>query len=284
MARISPLPSSGWNWPDQAVQCSIRAGAPIAEPGESGWCHLVEEGLAAIYVTVDHDRATCVGLTGPGELIGLDDLFGGASNPTRHARAVTACRVLRIPLAAMQEGFRTSPVLRTLCSRQLQARVAELQSMAACNARHLLPERCAHWLLKLQSRLGDTLPVTHEFLATVLGVRRAGVTVTLQSLQRDGAIRQQRGSIGIMDMERLRHAACSCPLRIPDADNEVLMWAPDPAAIVAPVPIRLHPRAMIGAIAGGALAGKTENPVARIDVVLDVCRSVIASTQEFLGA
>ena len=279
-SKVSSLLSSRWK---DATQRSVGAGAPIAEPGEPGWCHLVEQGLAASYVTVDQNRPTCVGLIGPGELIGLADVFGSPTDPSRHACAVVACHVISIPLASMQEGLRTSPALWAVCARQLKTRFAELEHIAACNARHVLPGRCAHWLLKLHARLGDTLPVTHEFLASVLGVRRAGVTVTLQALQRNGAIGQQRGSIAIRDIERLRHTACSCPIGDPLPALEDDLPAADAAWAGAAMPRSIRPGARLELATAGQWPSHAANPVARIDGVLRVCRSVIATTREVLG-
>jgi len=280
-SKFSSLLSPGWNWRKDAIQRLVRPGAPIAEPGETGWCHLIEQGLAASYVTVDQDKSACVGLIGSGELIGLAALFGGAADPSRHTRAVVSCQVLGIPLAAMQAALSTSPALLAICSQQLEARFVGLQHIAACNARHVLPGRCAHWLLTLQARLGDTLPVTHEFLASVLGVRRAGVTVTLQGLQRDGAIRQQRGSIAILDIERLRHAACSCPIAAPERELEIVRPA-QVAVHAADAALRETPR--VHWAIGEDSSSNPQHSIARIDQVLAVCRSVIATTQDVLGA
>jgi CRP-like cAMP-binding protein len=283
MPPFLSLLSPGWNWQKEAMRRSVRPGAPIMEPGESGWCHLVEQGLAATYVTVDRDRPTCVGLVGPGELIGLADLFGGTADPSRHVCAVVTSQTMRIPLAAMQAGLQVSPALRAICSRQLERRFTELRHIAACNARHVLTGRCAHWLLKLQARLGDTLPVTHEFLASILGVRRAGVTVTLQGLQRDGAIRQQRGSIAILDTERLRRTACSCPVTSPEPDDahEPMRDAGSAADAACG---EMRPRARLAAAIADTASGSPADTAVRIGAVLDVCRSVIATGQDTLWA
>ena len=191
----------------------LRPGSRIGEfdqPGE--YRYLIERGLSASYVTVDDSRPTCVGLAGAGDLVGLGALFGRLSDDSTRSQAIVSVQLLRIPSSGLRDILNRSPTLLDTCLQQLQANLNEIEHVAACNARHLLPSRCAHWLLRLQLRLGDILPVTHEFLASVLGVRRAGITVTLQALQRSGAIRQQRGSIVIIAAERLREAACGCPI------------------------------------------------------------------------
>lgn len=99
-----------------------------------------------------------------------------------------------------------------LYSAQVHERLASLHHVAACNAHHALPARCAHWLLELHERLGDVIPMTHVGLASLLGVRRAGVTVALGKLDVCGAIRQRRGRIVVTDPTQLRAHACACPI------------------------------------------------------------------------
>jgi CRP-like cAMP-binding protein len=82
---------------------------------------------------------------------------------------------------------------------------------AACNRLHSIEQRCARWLLMASDRTGsDEMPMTHEFMASMLGVRRAGVTTTLGELSRSGLIRNGRGQTTIIDSEGLEAAACEC--------------------------------------------------------------------------
>jgi Mn-dependent DtxR family transcriptional regulator len=74
-----------------------------------------------------------------------------------------------------------------------------------------MDERCARWLLATHDRVGgDAFPLTHEFLAAMLGVRRASVTVAAGMLQQAGLIRYSRGRVTILDRERLEEASCEC--------------------------------------------------------------------------
>jgi len=82
---------------------------------------------------------------------------------------------------------------------------------AACNRLHSIEQRCARWLLMAHDRIqSDIMPMTHEFLASMLGVRRAGVTVTAGELQRSGLIRYHPGQITIRDRDGLQATACEC--------------------------------------------------------------------------
>jgi CRP-like cAMP-binding protein len=82
---------------------------------------------------------------------------------------------------------------------------------AACNRLHSIEQRCARWVLMSCDRIhSDTIPMTHEFFASMLGVRRAGVTTTLGELDRSGLIQNGRGKVTIIDREGLEATACEC--------------------------------------------------------------------------
>ena len=83
--------------------------------------------------------------------------------------------------------------------------------VAACNRLHEVDERMARWLLMSQDRLGtDVIPLTHEFLAHMLGTRRSSVTVAAGLLARAGLISYNRGEVKINDRARLEDASCEC--------------------------------------------------------------------------
>lgn len=265
----------------------LRPGSHIGDADQPGdCCYLIERGLVASYIDVDGIRPTCVGLAGPGDMIGLNGLFGRSSDTAARAQAVGSVQLLRISVSGLRDILNRSPALLDTCLQQLQASMTETQHIAACNARHLLPARCAHWLLRLKSQLGgDVLPVTHEFLASVLGVRRAGITVTLQALQRSGAIRQQRGNIAIIDAAELRATACGCPLCV--ARPPWVMPASEiRAPCITPRPEGGGPRAWVNAaIQERATSWRTGNPsLIRIEAALRVCHRVMDRTQGVLTA
>ena len=82
---------------------------------------------------------------------------------------------------------------------------------AACNGRHLLEQRLARWMLMAHDRVeGDAFSMTHEFLAMMLGVRRAGISVAAGTLQKAGLIRYERGRMLIADRAGLENASCEC--------------------------------------------------------------------------
>ena len=83
--------------------------------------------------------------------------------------------------------------------------------VAACNRLHEVEERLARWLLMSQDRLGgDSVPLTQEFLAHMLGTRRASVTVAAGILQKAGLIDYSRGNVKIKSRAKLEEASCEC--------------------------------------------------------------------------
>ena len=87
----------------------------------------------------------------------------------------------------------------------------QIAQTATCNRMHTIEERLARWLLLTQDRMeAETFNLTQEFISTMLGSRRAGVTVAAGALQRAGLIKYRRGEITVVDREGLEDAACEC--------------------------------------------------------------------------
>ena len=118
----------------------------------------------------------------------------------------------RAPSSAVADGAHGHPTLRRLLSRYTQAYLTQVAQTAACNRLHGIEERCARWLLMTHDRVGraETFPLTQEYLAIMLGVRRAGVTLAAGALRDAGLIRYSRGSVHVVDREGLEAASCEC--------------------------------------------------------------------------
>jgi CRP-like cAMP-binding protein len=104
-----------------------------------------------------------------------------------------------------------SPVLRTMLLRHEQVLFAQAQQSAACNASHTVEARLARWLLRSRDLSGsNTLGLTQEFLAQMLGVQRSSVSPVAHALQQAGLIHYSRGIIDIINLAGLRDASCEC--------------------------------------------------------------------------
>jgi CRP-like cAMP-binding protein len=121
----------------------------------------------------------------------------------------------RIALEHLDAVRNARPSLRQLIMRYGEALLAHTFQNVSCNAVHPVEARCCRWILSLHDRADqDTLPLTHEFLAEMLGVQRSSVSVVTRTLQTAGLIRQSRGSITVIDRSGLEETACECYGRI----------------------------------------------------------------------
>ncbi|MCJ2129287.1 Crp/Fnr family transcriptional regulator [Methylobacterium sp. E-045] len=119
--------------------------------------------------------------------------------------------VVRLDAARLQDAKLRSTTLRNLFTRYADCLLGQVLQSVACNALHPIEERCLRWLLTLQDRIGtETLPVTHELLANMLGVQRTYLTRILRTLQIQGLIEVGRGRITILDRAGIQEAACEC--------------------------------------------------------------------------
>src|SRR4051794_12302299 len=120
-----------------------------------------------------------------------------------------------------------SESLRATLMRYELANYALTQQVAACNARHELEERLCRWLMQTRDLLGsDTLPLTQEFLAQMLGVQRTSVTLIARTLQESGLITYRRGHIQVLDAVHLREGSCECYGAINQHFERLIGWRP----------------------------------------------------------
>jgi CRP-like cAMP-binding protein len=121
----------------------------------------------------------------------------------------------RIHFDRLSEVRHACPKLRQLIRNYGEALLAQTFQTVSCNAVHPVEARCCRWILAMHDRAdGDALPLTHEFLAEMLGVRRSSVSVVAHMLQTAGLIQQSRGSITVTDGAGLEAMACECYGRI----------------------------------------------------------------------
>ncbi|WP_232792778.1 Crp/Fnr family transcriptional regulator [Caulobacter hibisci] len=117
----------------------------------------------------------------------------------------------RISAAALREGVERSPILRDLIDRHNEALFGHAIQSVACNALHGVEARFCRWLLGFRDRIDvDTISLTQEFLADMLGVQRTTVTAVAGALQAKGLIRYRRGVVDILDRAGLEAIACEC--------------------------------------------------------------------------
>jgi CRP-like cAMP-binding protein len=172
--------------------------------------HFPETGWVSLLATLEGGDAAEVGLAGPEGMTGLPLLHGVEHSPFE-AMVQSGATVLRLEALEFRAALDRSPAFRALLLRYALAFSAQLAWTAACNGRHAIEQRLARWMLMAHDRSeSDDFAMTHEFLAMMLGVRRAGVTVAAGALQRAGLIRYERGRMTVTDRPGLEAAACEC--------------------------------------------------------------------------
>ncbi|HEU4747345.1 MAG TPA: Crp/Fnr family transcriptional regulator [Gemmatimonadaceae bacterium] len=129
----------------------------------------------------------------------------------------------RISLGDFARLVSDGPELTRVLHRYSQVVFEAVSQSAACNRMHVVEQRCARWLLMSHDRVGKpSFDLTQSFLAQMLGVRRAGVTVAMGILERQGLLSHGRGSVTIVDRAGLEKAACECYRRIKRREEKIL--------------------------------------------------------------
>jgi CRP-like cAMP-binding protein len=107
--------------------------------------------------------------------------------------------------------MREAPSIKDHLLRYVQLLIMQKAQVSLCHARHEIDKRVARWMLLARERLqSDQLPVTHDLLASMLGVRRPGVSEALANLEARHVIRRARGTLHILDAAKLRSTSCEC--------------------------------------------------------------------------
>lgn len=190
--------------PLELRQVIYEVGAPIDH------LYFVEEGLCSILTSMADGSTVEVGMVGKDGMIGVNVLLDGAASPNQVIVQVPGS-ARRIATARFKTAFHRSAETRDVVLRCIGDMLAISAQTAACNRLHSIEQRCARWLLMAYDRVGsETIPLTHEFLATMLGVRRSGVTLVAVELQRSGLIRYRHGQVTILNREGLEATACEC--------------------------------------------------------------------------
>ena len=169
---------------------------------ESGW-------VSMLAVLEDGDCAE-VGLTGREGMVGLPVVLG-ADREDVEAIVQSGGTALSADANAFRAELAANPPLMSLLLRYALVHLGQIARTAACNGHHVTEQRLARWLLMSHDRAeADEFPMTHEFLSLMLGVRRAGVSVAANVLQKAGLISYERGRIAITDRPGLEAASCEC--------------------------------------------------------------------------
>lgn len=183
----------------------------LNEAGEAiQFAFFMNDGLASILSMTADGKSVEVGLCGSEGFVGIPLTVGFSTAPTRVIIQVAGSG-FRVSAKNLALALRECPKLARGLQRAALELTLQSSQVAACNRLHGVDARLARWLLMSQDRLGgELIPLTQEFLAHMLGTRRASVTVAAGMLQRAGLITYTRGSVKIQNRAQLEEAACEC--------------------------------------------------------------------------
>jgi CRP-like cAMP-binding protein len=169
--------------------------------------YFMDAGIASVVAVQADETKVEVGLIGPEGMSGTAVVLGGDQSP--HATYIqVAGEAQWIKADQLRKAMKASGSLHTLLMKYVQVFMVQTTHTAIANARAQIDRRLARWLLMAHDRTGNkTLPLTHEFLALMLGVRRPGVTEALQSLKRRKLIETRRNQIVVLNRNGLEKAA-----------------------------------------------------------------------------
>ena len=176
----------------------------------------------SLVMTIDDVDSLEVGRIGDEGMFGISLRLGVEISPMR-AVVQGAGAALRMEATSFRRALGRSPALRRQIDRYVFVQLNQLAQGAACTRFHVVEARLARWLLTTQDRVhADRFQVTQESLASLLGVRRVGVTKAAGSLQRLRLIRYSRGDVTVLDRRGLKEAACGCYQADRDSYDRIL--------------------------------------------------------------
>jgi CRP-like cAMP-binding protein len=193
----------------ERVELTLRQ--PLYEPGKPiEHVYFPIDAVLSVLAVMDDDQAVEVATVGNEGMVGIPVFLGVSTSP-----GLSFCqmpgRALRMPAGRFRDLANGAGAFQQVLQRYTFAFFTQLSQGSACNRLHHMDQRLARWLLLTHDRVGrDQFPLTQEFMAQMLGVRRATVTEAAGRLQQAGLITYSRGILTIANRKGLEAASCEC--------------------------------------------------------------------------
>lgn len=199
-----------------ARHCSLHEPAQELE-----YAYFPNDGLISLVVATEDGKTVESGVVGNEGIVGTPVVVGLRRSPLREIVQIPGDG-FRIRAGALQEVLPSTPQFQMTLSRYAVIQGMQISQTAACNRLHDVEQRLARWLLMAQDRV-DTpvLPITHDFLATMLGTDRPSVTLAAGILQKKQTIEYTRGTVKILSRRKLEESTCECYRVIQQLDGEL---------------------------------------------------------------
>lgn len=191
------------------------------------WIYFPHSGVISLIVALADGQAIETAMIGRDSLVGASSALDGRVSLNKGLVQVAGFASI-LDVETLRDVADRSIAFRTTLIRHEQALFAQAQQSAACNASHSVEARLSRWLLRTRDLTGgDTLVLTQEFLAQMLGVRRTSVSLVANTLQSAGFIRYRRGHVQITNLEGLQETSCECYETVKSHSQRLLGFAPN---------------------------------------------------------
>jgi len=189
----------------------LPQGTPVVEAGDPiDSLYFPQGGLISLLVVTTDGACVETSIVGLNGAFGIQRAFGERRSVPR-AMVQVPGEFLIVPGTVFAAALRDVPAAGEVILEYLETLLAESQQGILCNALHAAPARMSRWLLQVADRTtSHNLPLTQEFIAQMLGVRRTTVTMIAQTMQQEGLVRYSRGRLTIANRAALESRACEC--------------------------------------------------------------------------
>jgi CRP-like cAMP-binding protein len=165
--------------------------------------------ISLLYI-MENGATAEIGVVGNDGILGIALFMGGDTTPNR-AIIQSAGEALKMSARDLKAEFTLGGVFHNLLLRYTQALITQISQTAVCNRLHPIEQQLCRWLLLSHDRLdSDMLIMTHDLISNMLGVRREGVTLAAQKLAAQGLIKNDRGTITVLDRPGIEASVCEC--------------------------------------------------------------------------
>ncbi len=189
----------------------LPLGERLYEPGEQlQHAYFPTTTIVSLHYVMESGASTEAAGVGNEGVVGIALFMGGNTTPSS-AMVQTAGYAYRLERRALKEEFNRAGLMQRLLLRYAQALMTQMMQTAACNRHHSVEQQLCRWLLLTIDRAPSSeLVMTQELIASMLGVRREGITEAAGKLQKAGFIRYRRGHIAVLDRVGLETRSCEC--------------------------------------------------------------------------
>ena len=174
------------------------------------YAYFPNDGLLSLVVVFAEGKTVEAGIVGKEGVVGIPAIAGLTRSPLREVVQITG-KGWRVPVSRLRELLVEAGELRSQLQRFSVLLGLQMAQTAGCNRLHDVEQRLARWLLMAQDRVSAAaLPITHDFLATMLGTDRPSVSLAAGTLQKANIIEYSRGSVRILNRTELERTSCEC--------------------------------------------------------------------------